>query len=82
MKRGLLKIAKDLDKEKITEEEARTLLLSLLGIKETLPVVDEEELNKLIRVYNRSKSKTLIDFVCRVWNRAYNIGYWKGRETN
>ena len=33
MKRELLKIAKDLDKEKITEEKARDLLLGLLGAK-------------------------------------------------
>jgi hypothetical protein len=32
MKRELLRIAKDLDKEKITELQARKLLLSLLSV--------------------------------------------------
>lgn len=36
MKRELLKIAKDLDKEKITEEKARDLLLGLLGVSNSL----------------------------------------------
>ena len=35
MKRELLKIAKDLDKEKITDNEARTLLLGLLIVSES-----------------------------------------------
>ena len=34
MKRELLKIAKDLDKEKITEREARNLLFGLLNVSQ------------------------------------------------
>ena len=36
MKRELLKIAKDLDKENINETEARSLLLGLLSVSDSL----------------------------------------------
>ena len=45
MKRELLKIAKDLDKEKITETEARNLLFGLLNVR--LPLPDTENIDYL-----------------------------------
>ncbi len=43
MKRELLKIAKDLDKENINETEARNLLLGLLGVSNSVFVVCEND---------------------------------------
>ena len=45
MKRELLKIAKDLDKEKITETEARNRLFGLLNVR--LPLPDTENIDYL-----------------------------------
>ena len=42
MKRELLKIAKDLDKEKITEREARNLLFGLLNVSQCYVIVGWE----------------------------------------
>lgn len=48
MKRELLKIAKDLDKEKITETEARKLLFGLLNVSGMFPALNtvRQEIDK------------------------------------
>ena len=48
MKRELLKIAKDLDKEKITETEARNLLFGLLNVSGMFPALNtvRQEIDK------------------------------------
>jgi len=54
MKRELLKIAKDLDKEKITETEARNLLFGLLNVSGMFP-----SLNTVRQEIDNYKEKTM-----------------------
>ena len=83
MKRELLKIAKDLDKEKINEQEARKLLLGLLDIMprsfgmvrwhsnedEDVACVDIEKAKEYVEKYNKLAGYT----VCYVDTEIYTL---------
>jgi hypothetical protein len=57
MKQKLLKIAKDLDKEKIDEKEARTLLLNLLDVRGWLS--DKIEIHQTAAINHRKNGNDI-----------------------
>ena len=72
MKTELIKIAQDLEQGKITESEARTLLLGLLNVSVSLPT--DYEITSLARKYSDKNDTCSFNFYgnCNVNPRFRN----------
>lgn len=70
MKKELLEITKDLTQDKITESEARILLLDLLGVGDDFILVDEQKPPHNVELLAKSPTGTI--HLCS-WRPAYNI---------
>ena len=70
-----------------SEEEIANLIMQCVDdivkncsdVSGSLPITDNDQLNELIKAYNKDKYE-LIEFIKRVWNNGYNKGYWKGHS--
>lgn len=70
MKKELLEITKDLTQDKITESEARTLLLDLPGVGDDFILVDVQEPPHNVEILAKSPIGTI--HLCS-WRLSYNI---------
>ncbi len=70
MKKELSKIAQDLEQGTITDNEARTLLLGLLGVSGSFILVSEQEPPNNTELLAKSPTGTV--HLCS-WRPAYNI---------
>ena len=82
MKTELLKIAKDLEQDNINDNEARTLLLGLLGVRLSLPDADNYDyLRGFIDGYGGEEPHDVFPDgfkdINGVWDKMYEL---KGNE--
>lgn len=59
MKKELSKIAQDLEKDMITENEARTLLLGLLGVSGCFSSGESEDLEDAMKIFEKEEGRKM-----------------------